>query len=186
MKKILKITAALSVIAIATFGLAACGDTNDSDEAIVQEEGQVTAQEEPTEAYDIMEGVTTESVEGDQIITGNGWRLVMPDTEDWEIEQIEDDCFRVYMVAADKDGFGGDLVTIRAFASGDTEYKDFPSYAMAGYLEKYGKTFVAIFPTDVRFNPDDEGQMVLYNSLLEHVQRISKDNADSPFTVVAE
>ena len=115
----------------------------------------------------------------------NGFTLAMPDNGEWDIANEDPSTIVIYHKAARDEGLGGTLVTLTALDSGDTSYEDSPMpVAIAGENESLGKTFVAIFPSDVQWNPEDAAQGDSYQALSEHVNKLGTEA--SPFTIVED
>ena len=177
----------LVVAFIGCSGSAAEGEGGGED-ATVETTEATEPTEEATEApaeYDISEGMTVNKVEDDPetaIFVGNGFELTMPNTGTWSYEATTKDSVRIFHMDADSAGFGGTLVTIMAMDMDDTSYEEFPAFAIAGESEALGKRFIAMFPTDLQCNPEDETQAEEYPPLSEHVHKIDMNSADSPFT----
>jgi len=173
------------LIAVMVFAFAGCGeneDTKSTETSTTQTE--TTEATEATEAnggYDIMEGSQLVENGSELLLYGNDFLLIMPNNDKWGYEQTSEDCLAIYLKAARDDGYGGNLVSIMAFDPEDTTYEDFPHYSVAGKGQNVNKTFIALFPTDVQFNPEDSEQEADYHELLTHVEKIAEGMADSPF-----
>ena len=169
------------------FAFAGCGGNSGSSSDEETTETETTAATEETEAasgdYDITQGITI-AEDGDfAVLTGNGFTLSMPNTGTWSYQAVNNDTpsLEIYYMPADEAGYGGRLVTLMAMDLDDTTYEQYPSYAIAGESEALGKRFIALFPTDVQFDPNDETQGSEYMDLLHYVQGINSTNAGSPF-----
>ena len=132
------------------------------------------------EDFDILDGYEIKKDGSVRYIYGNDFMLTMPDGDDWEIEPIDDDSFKIYLKQAKEDGYEGDLVTIKAYDMDDDSYMDLPSYHVAGIGRNVDKRFVAIYPTDARWNSLDSEQADRYKELQEHLQKIGEGAANSP------
>lgn len=95
----------------------------------------------------------------------------------WDWEKTSNEAVCIYYTPARNAGYGGDLVTIKAYDLGDTSYQDLPAWAWAGADSQ--KTYIAIFPTDLRYDPSSSAQKQEYTELLEYVKAIGGQN--SPF-----
>lgn len=102
----------------------------------------------------------------------------------WKWEVIDNTEIRFYYPRAAESGYGGTIVTIKAFDVGTTEYMDYPSYHVAD--TSTDKIYVAIYPTDVQFDPADSVQAAEYPALLEFAQRIDNCNEQNPFFAIKE
>jgi hypothetical protein len=131
--------------------------------------------------YDILSGYDTQTNGSIKYVYGNDFALAMPAGDDWDIEKNASDSFTVYLKAAKEDGYEGDLVTIRAYDPDDDSYMQLPSYHVAGTGKNVNKRFVAIYPTDVRWNHEDASQEARYRELEEHLKKIGEGAANSPF-----
>ena len=105
----------------------------------------------------------------------------MPNTDDWEYTQNGPDSFSIYMTEPRTEGFGGHLVTIKAYDLNDTSYEEIPYYHVAGVGQNVNKRFVAIYPTDVQFDSANSGQAARYRELLEYLEKIGEGAVNSPF-----
>ena len=99
----------------------------------------------------------------------------------WGVTTSEDPNHPWYGFTKFKKSFGGELVTIMAFDPSDKSYEDFPDYAVAGTGQNVNKTFIALFPSDAQFDPNDSEDEAEYMELFNHVKKISEGAADSPF-----
>ena len=177
------------LVAVMVFAFAGCtgSDEEKSAEPVEEPTTEATEATEPaptTEAagdYDIAEGMELVESGSELLLYGNDFLLIMPNNDKWGYEQTSTDCLQIYLKAARDDGFGGNLVSIMAFDPEDTTYEEFPSYSIAGTGQNVNKTFIALFPTDVQFNPEDADQQADYEELYNHVQKIAEGMADSPF-----
>ena len=131
--------------------------------------------------YNILDGLTTKEDGSILYFYGNDFMLAMPNNNWWDYEQIDDNSVKFYLVESKNAGYGGHLVTIRAYDMNDTSYENIPHYAVAGTGSQSGKRFVAIFPTDVQFDPGNATEASHYQELYNHVQKIGEGAANSPF-----
>ena len=102
---------------------------------------------------------------------------------EWAWEVIDDSAIRFYYPQAAESGYGGHIMTIRAYGWGDNSYSELPSYQIAGLSSD--KKYVAIFPTDVQYDSNDSIQCSEYPALLEYAKRVDQDNPDNPFSVTS-
>ena len=132
-------------------------------------------------AYDIMAGASEYSDGGITYLYFNDFLLVMPDADDWAYDVSENrDAVTIYLIAAREAGYGGNLVTIRAYDLDDNSYTQVPHYSVAGVGRNVSKRFVAIFPTDVRWDPDDSAQGERYKELETYLLKIGEGAVHSP------
>ena len=182
-KSILELTIAIVLclcMAVAFVGCSGSDNKKATEEAT--DETVATEATEQTSEYDITQGLTVKEVDDQMaVLVGNGFELTMPNTGTWSYEANGTDCVSVYYMDAESAGFGGNLVSIMAMPLDDTSYEDFPDYAIAGESEALGVRFIALFPTDVQYDPEDETQTEEYSELLDHVKKIDKSAANSPF-----
>lgn len=187
MREYMRKLLAAGLIAVMVFAFAGCTgpDEDKSAEPTAEPTTEATEATETTAApesdYDILEG--SELVESGSMLLlyGNDFMLVMPNNDKWGYEKDSAGNLEIYLKAAREDDYGGNLVTIMAFDPDDTSYEDFPDYSVAGQGQNVNKTFVALFPTDVQFNPDDPEQAADYQELFDHVKKIAEGMVDSPF-----
>lgn len=183
-QEILKLTIAAVLCFCMAIAFIGCGDTPEQKSA--EEATEETVATEPTEEasdeYYIADGITVEEENDMAVLYANGFHLTMPNTGTWTYDAETTDSLRIYYMDADSAGFGGTLVTIMAFDLDDNSYEDFPDYVVAGENKELGKRFIALFPTDVQYDPEDETQAAEYTELLNHVQTIGSSDA-SPFVV---
>ncbi len=181
MRELLRKLLMAGLVTVMVVAFAACGETSSEKSTSESSEAPTTeATEATTEAasdYDIMDGSELK----DGILYGNDFLLVMPDNDTWGYEKNNETSLDIYLKSARDDGYGGTLVTIMAFDPEDTSYEDFPDYSVAGHGQNCGKTFIALFPTDAQFNPEDSEQEAAYQDLYTHVKKIGEGAADSPF-----
>lgn len=130
-------------------------------------------------AYNIAENIGVFNSEGQARLESKYFTLYLPADGDWNYKVIDNTTVSIYYEPAYEAGFGGHLVTIKAFDWGDNSYEDFPRYTVAGLSEN--KKYIAVFPTDVQF---DSSQEAGYRKMSEHVMRIDNNKegaADNPF-----
>ncbi len=131
--------------------------------------------------YNIMDGFTTKEDGSILYFYGNDFMLAMPNNNLWGYEQIDDNTVKFYLVESRNSGYGGHLVTIRAYDANDNSYENIPHYAVAGTGSQSGKRFVAIFPTDVQYDGGNSTEASHYRELYDHVRKIGEGAANSPF-----
>ena len=170
------------LVAVMVFAFAGC--TSDEDKSI--ESSTTTESTEPTtteaaDDYDIMAGSELKEYGSELLLYGNDFLLIMPNSDKWGYEKTSNDCLEIYLKSARDADFGGNLVSIMAFDPEDSTYESFPDYTVAGHGQNCGKTFIALFPTDVQYDPQDAQQEADYQELYTHVKKIAEGMADSPF-----
>lgn len=131
--------------------------------------------------YDILQGLQIQRDGSALYMYGNDFLLSMPIDDDWEYVQNTKDSFSIIYIPGKNAGYGGHLVTIKAYDLNDTSYTNLPSYKIAGRGKNTNKVFVAIFPTDVQFDSNNKSQASRYQDLFEYVQKISDGAVNSPF-----
>lgn len=177
------------LIAMMAFAFAACGDSDTDEKSTTESQTKSTEQTEATEEttteaaddYDIMKGSKLEANGSELLLYGNDFLLIMPNNDDWGYEQTSPTSVTIYDKDSREDGFGGNLVTIMAFDPSDKSYEDFPDYAVAGTGQNVNKTFIALFPSDAQFDPNDAEDEAEYMELFNHVKKIGEGAANSPF-----
>ena len=177
------------LIAMMAFAFAACGNSDTDEKSTTESQTKSTEQTEATEEttteaaddYDIMKGSKLEANGSELLLYGNDFLLIMPNNDDWGYEQTSPTSVTIYDKDSREDGFGGNLVTIMAFDPSDKSYEDFPDYAVAGSGKNVNKTFIALFPSDAQFDPNDPEDEAEYMELFNHVKKIGEGAANSPF-----
>lgn len=126
----------------------------------------------PEEAdYYIGAGLEYSYEEDERILETDYFSIHLPAEYEWTHEMISSTIMKVIYTPAEEAGYGGTVMTIRAFDPGDTSYVDAPSWFLAGGNRE--KIYVVLMPTDVQFDPDDEVQRLEYGTLLEKAKEIS-------------
>lgn len=138
------------------------------------------------ESYNIASGIKTRASQGASYLETDYFSLYLPGDISWDYDIIDNATIRIYYPPAKEAGYGGHVVTIKAYDWGDNEYGDFPSWSMAGLSNE--KKFVAIYPTDVQFDPADSVQADEYMRLLNVAERMDCEDEelakDNPFDVI--
>lgn len=138
------------------------------------------------EAYNIASGIKTRASEGASFLETDYFTMYLPGDISWEYEVISNTSIGIYYTPAKEAGYGGHVVTIMAYDWGDNDYEDFPSWSVAGLSSE--KKFIALYPTDVQFDPQDSTQSVEYGRLLKVAERMDCEDeekaADNPFDVI--
>ena len=131
--------------------------------------------------YDIMAGfMKNASADGSvAYLYFNDFLLTMPNNDKWSMEEGKNEV-TFYLWAAKQEGYGGKLVTIRAYDLNDNSYEQLPSYHVAGVGKNAGVRFIAEYPTDVQWNGQDAGQDADYRDLQAYLQKIGEGAVNSP------
>lgn len=153
--------------------------------------GSVVSTPQPEDEYTQSYSGSFNMANGLGILTRQGYTalyndyfsLELPALPIWDYELIDENAIKLYYCAGRDAGYDGTFLTIRAYDWGDNSYADLPSYSMAGMDSE--KKYVAIFPTDVRYDPSDPTQADEFMILFEAVQEIDSNNnpTGNPFTV---
>ena len=131
--------------------------------------------------YDIMKSFMR-SASADttqQYMYFNDFLLVMPNDNDIGFDGKGDQVDFIYLPGRDA-GYGGRLMTIKAYDLDDDSYKEIPSYHVAGVGKNVNKRFVVIYPTDLQCDSNDAAQMAKYEELHNYVLKIKEGSEDSP------
>lgn len=173
-------------VAFAGCGSGSSNDSPDTTEAETTTAAETTKAEDTGSArdYDITKGISIEKKSDEYaVLKGDGFEITMPNTGTWSYKTNtgEEKSLELYYMPAEEADFGGTLVTLMALDMDDTSYEEFPSYAIAGESKALGKRFIALFVTDVQYDPDDETQATEYPELMHYVESINSTNARSPF-----
>ena len=132
-------------------------------------------------AYDINKGAQTKTSSDGSIayLYFNDFMITMPNNDKYSYE-TSGDSVTFYLWSAQQEGYGGELVTIKAYDLNDDSYKNLPSYSDAGVGGNVNKRFVAIFPTDAPWNTNDATQTADYKDLSEYLHKIGAGAVNSP------
>lgn len=132
-------------------------------------------------SYDIEKGASKRASEDGSIvyIYFNDFMMTMPNNDKYSYE-ASGDSVSFYLWAAKQEGYGGHLVTIKAYDMDDDSYEDLPSYHVAGKGKNVDKRFIAIYPTDVQWNMEDADQTTDYRDLFDYLQKIGEGAVNSP------
>ena len=164
------------------------GESNKIDKKMAVKGDQAKSQtkEEPVTdipdtsgSYNIAEDIGIFNSEGQARLESRYFTLYLPADGDWNYRVLNNTTVQIYYEPSYNAGNGGDLVTIQAYDWEDNSYADLPDYTIAGLSND--KKYIAIFPTDVQFGPDEEKG---YRRMLEYVQRIDNTEAkadNNPF-----
>ena len=132
-------------------------------------------------SFDILEGLQVYSANGSAVMDSNYFTLTVPTNPTVGYNQPDKDSFTIYYADAKKGGFGGVVVTVKAYDIGDTSYNQLQDYKIAGTNDS--KIFVAIYPTNVQYNSSDPVQMTGYGTLLNWAKSLDYTSSSSPFKV---
>ncbi|MDC7286762.1 DUF5050 domain-containing protein [Blautia schinkii] len=134
--------------------------------------------------FNISDGINVHASEGSALLTTDYFQLYLPMDVLWDYEVVNSDTIKLVLASARDEGYGGVFVTIKAYDWGDDSYADIPRYTIAGVSE--AKKYVAIFPTDVQYNPNDAEQTAAYQRLADIAARIDANgnSDDNPFIVM--
>lgn len=132
--------------------------------------------------YDITKGMMQQASDDGSIeyMYFNDFMLIMPNDSRWGWEQTDKDTVTFFLFAAKQEGYGGHLVTIKAYDLDDNSYESLPSYHVAGVGKNVNKRFIAIYPTDVQWNGQDAQQDADYRDLSSYLQKIGEGAVNSP------
>ena len=72
-------------------------------------------------------------------------------------------------------------MTLVAVDPDDDSYKGLPHYSIVG--ENGGKTYVAVYPSDVQADIENEEHMKQYEAVYAEVSKIEAKAADSPLVL---
>lgn len=151
------------------------------DSLAVEMGGGSTAGTGSVTDYNIMDGFMKNASEDGSVayMYFNDFLLTMPNNDKWSMEDGKD-YVTIYLWAAQQEGYGGRLVTIRAYDLNDNTYEQLPSYHVAGVGKNAGVRFIAEYPTDVQWNTNDATQDADYRDLQAYLQKIGEGAVNSP------
>ena len=132
--------------------------------------------------YDVEKGFEKKASDDGSIeyLYFNDFMMTMPGNEKWSYE-MNGNAVTFYLFAAQQEGYGGRLVTIQAYDIDDKSYEEMPMpYQVAGVGQNVNKRFIAIYPSDVQYNFDDEQQKADYMELFDYLKKIGEGAVDSP------
>lgn len=148
-------------------------ETEDVVKAALQAQAETTsgASTAVPADFDILSGLQVqEGSDGMSWINSDHISMAIPSQYPTQLQQYDARSFGILYTPAWADGFGGQLITIQVYPTGDNSYTEAPSYALIG--EADGLQYVAFFPTDVQFDPDDPTQAQEYRALLDYLNKI--------------
>ncbi|MDO4345033.1 MAG: hypothetical protein Q4C50_09550 [Eubacteriales bacterium] len=138
------------------------------------------------EEFDISSGIKTRASEGSAYLETDHFTIYFPGDISWDYESVDNNTLIIYYTPAKDAGFGGRVVTIKAYDWADNSYEDIPEYSIAGLDSE--KKYVAIFPTDLQYDPSDSTQEAEYGRMLKVAKRMDcedeKLTMDNPFDVI--
>lgn len=157
----------------------------DMDEILGGDEEAISGVEQDAavqDGYDIGKNAAIHVSEGNAFFGNDYFQLYLPADVGWDYESVDSQTVRFFMTDAKNGGFGGTFLTIEAFDWGDNGYEDWPACRVAGVSGE--KKYVALFPTDLQYDPQSEEQMTAYQRLRDLVERIGPESPDNPFIVL--
>jgi len=134
--------------------------------------------------FDISANIQFQASQGYALLINNYFSVCLPALPEWDVEVIDKETLSFYYPPAADAGFGGHFLTIKAFDLNDYSYEDFPAWSLAGVDAE--KQYVAIFPTDVQYDPDSSVQMSEFNTLYSAAREIdcSSGSDYNPFLII--
>ena len=145
--------------------------------------GNTTGSNDPTAGsadYDVSKGFEKKSWNDMEILYFNDFMITMPNNDKWSYE-MDGNKVIFYLYTAQQEGYGGRLVTISAYDMDDNSYEQLPMpYQVAGVGKNVNKRFVAIYPSDVQYDFNDEQQSADYMELFDYLKKIKEGASDSP------
>ena len=134
-------------------------------------------------SFDIFAGLEVYATSGIVIMDADHFYMMIPNNLNWGYQQTSKDSFEIYHKPSRQAGFGGGVVSITAYDPDDTDYEMLPSYKVCGIT--MDKVYVAAFPTDVQFDPQNEESAAEYRKLLDWAYTLDDESmdVDNPFEV---
>ena len=131
--------------------------------------------------YDITKGSMRNASEDGSIqyLYFNDFMITLPNKSYIGYDNDKDSVTFYYLPGRDS-GYGGRLVTIKAYDLDDNSYETLPSYHIAGTGKNVGKRFIAIFPTDAQWDTNDQTQTEEYQDLSTYLHKIGEGAVNSP------
>lgn len=132
-------------------------------------------------SYDVMKNFSknTNSAGDIQYLYFNDFMLTLPNADDITYE-ANGDSVDIIFVPGKNAGYGGKLVTIRAYDMNDDSYENLPNYHVAGAGQNVNKRFVAIYPTDLQVSQEFESVVLRYKELYDYLYKIGEGAVNSP------
>lgn len=138
--------------------------------------------------YDIAEGLEMHLAGSSAVLTTSHFSLLLDDQEVldglWAIEPRGDDSIAFCYSKARDSGYDGLVFTLMAFDWGDNSYSEFPNHRMGGMSAD--KKYVVVFPTDLRYDPDDATQASEYGRMRSFAETIDTNTnpTGNPLTIL--
>lgn len=131
--------------------------------------------------FDMGKGAGIGVSEGSSFFSNDYFMLYLPADVGWNYEIINENTVQFFLESASESGYGGKFLSIRAYGWGENGYEEIPRYRIAGLSND--KIYVAIFPTDLQYNPDDPQQAAEYQRVQEFMERIDENSEEgnNPF-----
>lgn len=130
--------------------------------------------------YDVSKGFEKKEWQDMQILYFNDFMMTMPGNDKWGFD-MNGNSVAFYLFSAQQEGYGGRLVTIKAYDIDDMSYEELPMpYHVAGVGKNVNKRFIAIYPSDVQYNFNDAEQSADYKELYDYLQKIGEGAVNSP------
>lgn len=135
------------------------------------------------DGYNILDGLEVYATSGSAFFDTDYFYILCPVDPRWSYIQLDRNSVEFYYAPARDAGYGGHIVTIEAYDWADNSYSDLPSWQVCGLSND--KKYVAIYPTDVQFDPNDQAQGEAYRKLLDWAWTMDVEATDgsNPFTV---
>ena len=132
--------------------------------------------------YNVSKGFTKKASSDGSIeyLYFNDFMITMPNNDKWSFE-MNGNSVSFYLFSAQQEGNGGRLVTVKAYDIDDNSYEQLPvPYQVAGVGKNVNKRFIAIYPSDVQYNPGDATQAADYKDLYDYLKKIGEGAVNSP------
>lgn len=179
--------AVLSTGILSACGGGKSGDSSEAEESSVSETAEETAEAEASpdngaSDYDVEKGFKKETSDDGSMdyLYFNDFVIAMPHNDKWGYETNGNEV-SFFLLAAQQGDFGGRLVTIKAYDADDNSYEQIlVPYQVAGVGKNVNKRFVAIYPSDVQYDFNDEQQTADYMELFDYLKKIKEGASDSP------
>lgn len=124
--------------------------------------------------FDILSNLTSE-YDGDiEVLTTDHFALRIPAYIGLSIIQNDSYSFGIIYDKASDSGYGGHVVSVIAYDWADNSYSEFPNWVVCGLSAE--KKYIALYPTDVQFNPSDSQQAREYSELTEHFSHMDYES----------
>ena len=132
-------------------------------------------------SYDVMTNFwkNTNGAGDIQYLYFNDFMLTLPNADDISYE-AHGDSVDIIFVPGKNAGYGGKLVTIRAYDMNDKSYENLPNYHVAGVGHNVNKRFIAVYPTDLQVSQEFESVVKRYKELYDYLYKIGEGAANSP------